>query len=243
MVLKASYSCGALKYLHFNTRKFHNFSPNRWKVIKLQTQFETVLELFAAYCKLILITTNRHLNFTCIQHHLLHLKVSFPFPNLLQFHLPSIKKKKKKRLQQILRPTPGLSMHLPSFLLLLPLLNWGWSVWVILFDLFICWHVTSPPSLHKRRGKEGRKCYSNLCLIIQTKLSTQEGGLSLHNRYSRLPRMTAAMFLHPQRVTTEQLLKRVAKRMACMFPVAIYMQCLSSKGKSSPFWLMLDLTS
>lgn len=95
MVLKASYSCGAVKYLHFNTRKFHNFSPNSWKVINLQTQFETALELFAAYCKLILITTNRHLNFTGIQHHLLHLKVSFPFPTLLQFHLPSIKKKKK----------------------------------------------------------------------------------------------------------------------------------------------------
>lgn len=98
MVLKASYSCGAVKYLHFNTRKFHNFSPNSWKVINLQTQFETVLELFAAYCKLILITTNRHLNFTGIQHHLLHLKVSFPFPTLLQFHLPSIKKKKKKKI-------------------------------------------------------------------------------------------------------------------------------------------------
>lgn len=41
-----------------------------------------------------------------------------------------------------------------------PLLNWGCFVCVIVFDLFICWHITSPlpPSFDKRRGKEGRKC-------------------------------------------------------------------------------------
>lgn len=157
MVLKASYSCGAVKYLHFNTRKFHNFSPNRWKVINLQTQFETVLELFAAYCKLILITTSRHLNFTCIQHHSFTSRYPFHFLLCCNSICHLLKKKKKKRLQQILRPTPGLSMHLPSFLLLLPLLNWGWSVWVILFDLFICWHITSPPLPSQKKGKRRKE--------------------------------------------------------------------------------------
>lgn len=96
MVLKASYSCGAVKYLHFNTRKFHNFSPNSWKVINLQTQFETVLELFAAYCKLILITTSRHLNFTCIQHHSFTSRYPFHFLLCCNSICHLLKKKKKK---------------------------------------------------------------------------------------------------------------------------------------------------